>query len=276
MYYAKYKSKELEVKWEETKRTRSSLDITSKEIDDSLIKKVKKLKEGNNSMKPFKSVFTEIEENGQALKDINSLYKEHSNSWNEARKIKDIEEKNYKIANYKFDILNKVEGLPYTHKEIAYALFNADRMTSEFIFTYCWCFILKAINDIQVYEYIEDPEGEFDWKFKRYKKELRNAGKDKLLKQQKDKLLKDIGTYSFNVSGLTGLECLIECNTEILIKEEVEGKYSNLNIYVDNKKIGRIFRNSLSTDLVDGQVLIAKDYEYIGKKTNSIKVTVVV
>lgn len=276
MYYAKYKSSELEVEWDDTKQTNSSLDITAKEIYNSLIKEAKNLKKGNDSMTAFKYIFTEVEENSQALEAINNFYKIHSNGWKEAKKIKNIEEKNSKIADYQLEVLTKIEELPYNHKEIAYALFNADKMTSEFIFTYCYLYLLEAIKDIQVYEYVEDPEGEFDWKFKRYRKELRNAGKDKLLRQQKDKLLKDIGTYSFNVSGLTGLESLIEYNAEILIKEELEGKYANLNVYVNNKKVGRIFRNSLKVNLVDGQVLVAKGYEYIGKKTNSIKVTVAV
>lgn len=285
MYFAKYKSKELQIDWKETKLTRSALDITAMEINDSLIRDVKKLKRGNDSITPWKNIFVEIEENEQALNNINKLYKEHCEGWNEAKKIKNKEEKKTKIAEYQFSILSKVEQLDYNNKEIAYALFNANEKTdkngklkkgvsNEFIFGYFWCYVLDAIKDIKVNTYIEDPEGEFDWKFKRYRKELRNAGKDKLLHQQKDKMLKDIGTYSFNVSGLTGLEALIICDSEIVIKEENEGKYNNLNVYVGDKKIGRIFRNSLTVDLSDGQVLIAKNYNYIGKKTNSIKLTV--
>lgn len=285
MYFAKYKSKELQIDWKETKLTRSALDITAMEINESLIRDVKNLKRGNDSITPWKNIFVEREENEQALNDINKLYKEHCEGWNEAKKIKNKEEKKTKIAEYKFSILSKVEQLDYNHKEIAYALFNSNEKTdkngklkkgvsNEFIFDYFWCYVLDAIKDIKVNTYIEDPEGEFDWKFKRYKKELKNAGKDKLLQQQKDKLLKDIGTYSFNVGGLTGLEALIICDSEIVIKEENEGKYSNLNVYVGDKKIGRIFRNSLTVDLSDGQVLTAKNYDYIGKKTNSIKLIV--
>lgn len=286
MYFAKWKSNGQGQAWDETKRTNSTLDISSKTIYDSLIKKVNALKKGSDSISAFKDVFNDTERNDEAMVDILRLFNKHCEKYNESGAIKNDDERKAFRAEYKLEILSEIENLNYSNKEIAYALLNIERITkkgnkiegvtNEFIFTYCWEVVLDVIKDIKIDLYIEDENGEYDWLFKRYSKKLTSAAEDQLLKQEKEQLLKKIATHSFNVGALTGFESLIDYNKNLIIKEETEGKYNNLNIYIDDKKVGRIYRNSLKVEVVDGQVLTAKDYSYLNGKTQGIKITVAV
>ena len=203
-----------------------------------------------------------------AVVEVNKIYKRHKEYVIESRNNNEVE-----AAKIELEILEYVEDLDFTCSQICYAFLNANErvgkdgkvkkgVTTEFIFKYFWRYLSEAFEGIKGDEYILDENGEFDWLFNNYKKITTNLSKDKLLQTQKENTLKKIETFEFNVGSLTGHEANIKVGSEILIKQEQEGKYINYNVYVDgNKKVGFIFAKGLN--ITDGQVLTVYEWKYI-------------
>lgn len=267
MYHAKFKKENKEIEWDRCSITDSALDINSKDINASLIKRANELPSAGNNLNPYKEVMG-VEACKSAVVEVNKIYKRHKEYVIESRNNNEVE-----AAKIELEILEYVEDLDFTCSQICYAFLNANErvgkdgkvkkgVTTEFIFKYFWRYLSEAFEGIKGDEYILDENGEFDWLFNNYKKITTNLSKDKLLQTQKENTLKKIETFEFNVGSLTGHEVNIKVGSEILIKQEQEGKYINYNVYVDgNKKVGFIFAKGLN--ITDGQVLTVYEWKYI-------------